>query len=132
MLDPEAVASGVCRALVPGGRFVGEMGGEGNIAVLRAGVREELTARGYPVPAADPQWYPSVEAFNRVYSRAGFADIQAEIIPREPDLPSGVAAWVRPFRAGWMDAARVPDAEPADVGAAVGRAPALKPKRPQA
>src|SRR3546814_14057558 len=97
------------------------MGGEGNIAVLRAGVREELTARGYPVPAADPQWYPSVEEFNRVYSRAGFADIKAEIIPRETDLPSGVAAWVRTFRAGWMAAARVPDEEQADVAEAVER-----------
>src|SRR3546814_11712581 len=97
------------------------MGGEGNIAVLRAGVREELTARGYPVPAADPQWYPSVEEFNRVYSRAGFADIKAEIIPRETDLPSGVAAWVRTFRAGWMDADRVPDEEQADVAEAVER-----------
>ncbi|HEY9552211.1 class I SAM-dependent methyltransferase [Allosphingosinicella sp.] len=130
MLDPEAVASGVFRALVPGGRFVGEMGGEGNIAVLRAGVREELTARGYPVPAADPQWYPSVEEFNRVYSRAGFADIKAEIIPRETDLPSGVAAWVRTFRAGWMDAARVPDEEQADVAEAVERRLALKLQRP--
>src|SRR3546814_20054087 len=102
------------------------MGGEGNIAVLRAGVREELTARGYPVPAADPQWYPSVEEFNRVYSRAGFADIKAEIIPRETDLPSGVAAWVRTFRAGWLDAARVPDAEQADVAEAVERRLALK------
>src|SRR3546814_17072970 len=59
MLDPEAVASGVFRALVPGGRFVGELGGEGNITVSRAGVREEQTARGYPVPADDPYWLPS-------------------------------------------------------------------------
>src|SRR3546814_13649153 len=100
MLDPEAVASGVFRALVPGGRFVGEMGGEGNIAVLRAGVREELTARGYPVPAADPQWYPSVEDFTRVYRRAGFADLTAGTIPRETDLQSRGAAGVTPPPAG--------------------------------
>src|SRR6185369_4275006 len=63
MLDAKAVAGGVFRALKPGGRFVGEMGGDGNVATLRKGLREELTARGYPVPAEDPQWYPSVAAF---------------------------------------------------------------------
>ena len=130
MLDPEAVASGVFRALVPGGRLVGEMGGEGNIAILRAGIPEELKARGYPVPAADPQWYPSIDEFSRIYSRAGFADIKAEIIPRETDLPSGVAAWVRTFRTGWMDAAQVPDREQAEVAAAVEERLASRLQRP--
>lgn len=130
MLDPEAVASGVFRALVPGGRFVGEMGGEGNIAILRAGIREELKARGYPVPAADPQWYPGIDEFSRIYSRAGFVDIKAEIIPRETDLPNGVAAWVRTFRTGWMDAAKVPDREQAEVAAAVEQRLASRLQRP--
>ena len=128
ILDPEAVARGVFRALRPGGRFVGEMGGEGNIAALRAGIREELTTRGYPVPPADPQWYPSVEEFSRIYGRAGFTEIEARIIPRETDLPNGVAAWVKTFRTGWLDAARVPDEEQAEVAAAVERrlAPRLR------
>jgi SAM-dependent methyltransferase len=130
MLDSEAVASGVFRALVPGGRFVGEMGGDGNIAILRAAIREELTERGYPVPTADPQWYPSVEEFGRIYARAGFADIKAEIFPRETDLPHGVAAWVRTFRAGWMDSARVPDDEQTEVAEAVERRLASKLQRP--
>ena len=39
MLDPDAVAEGVFSMLKPGGRFVGEMGGQGNIAALRTGIR---------------------------------------------------------------------------------------------
>ncbi|MGE0775989.1 MAG: trans-aconitate 2-methyltransferase, partial [Sphingomonadaceae bacterium] len=54
MLDSEAVARGVFRALKPGGRFVGEMGGQGNVATLRAGLRAELLRRGYKVPDEDP------------------------------------------------------------------------------
>ena len=130
MLDPEAVARGVFRALRPGGRFAGEMGGEGNIAILRSGIRAELTQRGYPVPANDPQWYPSVEEFTRVYERAGFAHIQARIIPRETDLPNGVAAWVRTFRSGWMDAAQVPDDEQPTVARAIERRLAPQLQRP--
>ena len=130
MLDPEGVASSVFRALRPGGRFVGEMGGEGNIAILRSGIREELTLRGYSVPPADPQWYPGVAAFSRVYASAGFSELEARIIPRQTDLPNGVAAWVRTFRAGWMDAAGVPDDEQAEVAAAVERRLAPKLRRP--
>ena len=130
MLDPGAVSSGVARALVPGGRFAGEMGGEGNIATLRAGIRAELTGQGYPIPADDPQWYPGAEEFTRVYARAGFTAIEARIIPRETDLPNGVAAWVKTFRTGWLDAARVPEDEQAQVAAAVERRLAPKLQRP--
>jgi SAM-dependent methyltransferase len=130
MLDPEAVARGVFRSLRHGGRFVGEMGGEGNIATLRAGIRAELTKRGYEVPAEDPQWYPSVEAFTRIYERAAFRDIDAQIIPRETDLPSGVAEWVKTFRAGWLDVAGVPEDERAEVADAVERRLAPHLQRP--
>lgn len=119
MLDQDAVAEGVFRALKPGGRFVGELGGEGNLATLRAGLRAELGERGYSLPPADPQWYPSVAAFGAVYERAGFTAIRAEILPRETDLPHGVAAWVKTFRTGLMDSANVPAAEQADIAAAV-------------
>lgn len=130
MLDPDAVARGLFRALVPGGRFAGEMGGEGNIEWIRAGFRQELEARGYPVPPADPQWYADVDEFTRVYERAGFTDIEARIIPRETDLPGGIAEWVLTFRAGLMDAARVPADEQAEVAAAVERRLAPRLRRP--
>jgi SAM-dependent methyltransferase len=108
MLDPDAVASGVYQMLKSGGRFAGEMGGLGNIAALRAGIREELSERGYVLPADDPQWYPGVEEFVRLYACAGFAAIDARLIPRPTPLPSGVAGWVKTFRAGWLDVAGVP------------------------
>jgi SAM-dependent methyltransferase len=111
MLDRDWVAAGVFRALRPGGRFVGEMGGAGNVAVLRSGIRAVLTERGYPVPAEDPQWYPSVDEFSQVYGKAGFVDIDARLIPRPTPLPNGAAAWLTTFRAGFMDQASVPDAE---------------------
>ena len=119
MLDRDAVAAAIFRALKPGGRFAGEMGGEGNIAILRQGIRAELSERGYPVPAQDPQWYPSPEEFGRVYGAAGFVGIDARIIPRETDLASGIAEWVKTFRAGWFDAAQVPEADREEVAVAI-------------
>ena len=119
MLDPDAVASGVFAVLKPGGRFVGEMGGEGNIATLRKGIRDELTERGYPVPAEDPQWYPAVEQFVRLYACAGFTAINAQLIPRPTPLPAGVAGWVKTFRSGWLDVAEVPESAREEVADAI-------------
>jgi len=119
MLDPDAVASGIFAALKAGGRFVGEMGGEGNLAILRQGLRDELTGRGYAMPAQDPAWYAGVEEFTRLYLTAGFETIRAELIERPTPLPGGLADWVTTFRAGLMDVAMVPEWERTDVAAAV-------------
>lgn len=129
MLDGSAVAAGVYRALKPGGRFVGEMGGQGNVATLRAGIRAELTKRGYQVLAEDPQWYPAPEEFVAIYKAAGFTDIEAQLIPRLTPLPDGVAGWLRVFRAGFMDSAGVADADQSEIAQAV--EPALAPKLQQ-
>lgn len=121
MLDPGAVARGVFALLRPGGRFVGEMGGAGNIAILRAGIRAELTTRGYALPAVDPQWYASPEEFRAVYEDAGFADVRAELIDRPTPLPTGIAGWVKTFRAGWFDVAGVAPHDHDEIAAAVAR-----------
>ena len=121
MLDRVAVAAAIFRALKPGGRFAGEMGGMDNIAILRRGIRDELTERGYPVPIEDPQWYASPEQLQRVYGAAGFIDMDARIIPRQTELASGIAEWVKTFRAGWLDAADVPEADRDEVAAAIER-----------
>lgn len=128
MLDPDAVARGIFRALRDGGRFVGEMGGEGNLAILRRALRDELTERGYEMPGQDPAWYASVEGFTRLYRLAGFEDVRAQLIERPTPLPGGIADWVRTFRAGLMDVAMVPEWERGDVAAAVEAraAPALR------
>ncbi len=119
MLDPDAVASGIFTALREGGRFVGEMGGEGNLFTLRTALRDELTARGYAMPAQDPAWYAGVEEFARLYVTAGFSEVHAELIPRPTPLPGGAADWVKTFRAGVMDVAMVPEFERDDIAAAV-------------
>jgi trans-aconitate methyltransferase len=119
MLDGAAVAKGVFAALRPGGRFVGEMGGQGNIATLRAALHAELNERGYATQNSDPQWYAAPDEFVAIYEAAGFTDISATLIPRPTPLPAGVAGWLRTFRTGFLDAAGVPDEEQGDVAQAV-------------
>lgn len=125
MLDGAAVAAGVYSALRPGGRFVGEMGGAGNVRALRVALNAELVARGYALPESDQQWYPSVEEFGAIYSSAGFTEIDARLMDRPTPLPAGPAGWFRTFRSGYCDMIGVPvEAREAIFTAAEARMPA--------
>jgi len=119
VLDKERAARAIWFALKAGGRFAGEMGGEGNLAVLRQALDDELVARGFGPPTFAANWYPSVEEFVALYEAAGFHDIDARLIERPTVLDHGVAAWVLTFRAGWLDRAGVPDAERQTIADAV-------------
>ena len=59
MRDAEAVIDGVWQALVPGGRFVGEFGGAGNVARIQAALIAALDRRGLDGRSADPWYFPS-------------------------------------------------------------------------
>ncbi len=121
MLDKVAVARGVFAALKPGGRFVGEMGGEGNVATIWAAVRAELAARGHDARPQDTHWYPSLADFTETYAAAGFVDIGARLIPRPTPLPTGGAVWVRTFRSGLFDADCIAADEQTEIAEAVQR-----------
>jgi SAM-dependent methyltransferase len=119
VLEKEQAARAIFRALKPGGRFAGEMGGEGNLAKLREALDEELIIRGYVPPVEASNWYASPEEFAAVYEAAGFEQIDARLIERPTPIEHGVAQWVTTFRRGWLDRAQVPEQERAVIGAAV-------------
>ena len=119
VLQKEQAARAIYRALKPGGRFAGEMGGEGNIARLQQVVDEEMILRGYAPPVEAHNWYASPEEFAAVYEAAGFREIDARLIERPTPLSHGVAAWVTTFRKGWLDRAGVPEDERLDLAKSV-------------
>ena len=119
VLQKEQGARAIFRALKSGGRFAGEMGGEGNIRKLRDALDEELIIRGYVPPVEASNWYASPEEFAAIYEAAGFKEIDARLIERPTPIEHGVAEWVTTFRKGWLDHAGVPEEERAQIGAAV-------------
>ncbi len=119
VLDKERAARAIWFALKPGGRFAGEMGGEGNLAKLRLALDDELVARGYGPPTYAANWYPGVEEFVALYESVGFKDLDARLVERPTQLDHGVAAWVLTFRAGWLDRAGVPPQERQAIADAV-------------
>jgi SAM-dependent methyltransferase len=119
VLEKEQAARAIFRALKPGGRFAGEMGGEGNIARLQQVVDEELILRGYAPPVEAHNWYPAPEEFAALYEAVGFREIDARLIQRPTPIPHGIANWVLTFRKGWLDRAGVPEEERPDLAACV-------------
>jgi SAM-dependent methyltransferase len=119
VLDKERAARAIWFALKHGGRFAGEMGGEGNLAMLREALDAELVIRGYVPPLEASNWYASPEEFTDVYETAGFKDIDVRLIDRPTPLEHGMAAWVTTFRRGWLDRAEVPEEEREGIAAAV-------------
>jgi len=119
VLAKEQAAAAIFRALRPGGRFVGEMGGEGNLEKLREALDDELIGRGYRPPSEAGNWYASPEEFAEVYEEAGFRDVDARLIERPTPIDHGIAAWVTAFRKGWLDRALVPEGERAEIADAV-------------
>jgi SAM-dependent methyltransferase len=104
MRNPEAVISGVWRALRPNGRFVAEFGGHGCVAKIKKALVGALNRRGLDGEAAVPWYFPTIEEYSMLLKSAGFSISTIALIPRPTPLPGDVT---ETSRAGWKLLARV-------------------------
>ncbi len=94
MVDPDAVIRGVHRALKPGGRFVGEFGGHGNVAAITVAILAVLERRGTDGAAISPWYFPTARAYQARLEAHGFEVSSAELIPRPTPLPTDMEGWL--------------------------------------
>ncbi len=97
MPDAEAVVAGVARALKPGGRFVGEMGGHGNVASIVVALHAARRLHGFPAENGFAWYFPTAQAYAALLRRHGFTLREAQLIPRPTRLPTGMAGWLATF-----------------------------------
>jgi SAM-dependent methyltransferase len=97
MKDTDAVVRGVRAALRPGGRFVGEFGGFGNVAAICVAIYAVLARRGLNGPDLTPWTFPTAEEFRASLERAGFQPLSVDLIPRPTSLPTDMAGWLQTF-----------------------------------
>jgi SAM-dependent methyltransferase len=97
MKEPEKVVRGVHRVLKPGGRFVGEFGGRGNVERIRSALHAALRRRGIDPKAVDPWYYPSAEDYAQLLADAGFTVAYIELIARPTKLPGEITSWLETF-----------------------------------
>jgi len=104
MRPPEAVLAGVRRALRPGGRFVGEMGGHNNTAAIIVALSAVFGRRGLDAHRLSPWYFPSAAAYRSKLGEAGFAVQEIRIIPRPTMLPTSIEAWLETFAGAFFGA----------------------------
>jgi trans-aconitate methyltransferase len=102
--DQPALLRGVAQALKPGGRFVAEMGGHGNIAAIRVALHAALAHHGLAELMAADNYFPTVAEYRGLLESHGFAVDAIELVPRPTPLPTGMRAWLIMFRRGVFEA----------------------------
>ena len=102
---PEAadVIGNVRRLLRDGGRFVGELGGAGNIAVVRQALHQALHDRGINAALRDPWFFPTADAYHRLLKAHGFQVTEIRLFPRPIPLPGPLSRWMDTFAATFLD-----------------------------
>lgn len=98
--------SAIYRSLRPGGRFVAEMGGMGNIAAIRVALSAVLAPLGLDAEALAASFYPSPAHYRSLLEAAGFTVQTIDLIPRPtplPNGPDGMTIWLETFRNGVLD-----------------------------
>ncbi|MDF2759055.1 MAG: Methyltransferase type 11 [Thermomicrobiales bacterium] len=108
MSPPQEVAAAVARALKPGGRFVAEMGGKGNIATITGAIYQALAEEGISREQVRNPWYfPSIGEYGSLLEEAGFDVVFMQLFDRPTpldDCPNGVADWLRMFGGAFLAA----------------------------
>jgi len=100
----DEMLSEVHRVLKPGGRFVAEMGGHGNIAAIRVALMAVLERHGFAGAEDGVNYYPTSEEYTRRLERHGFRVERMALIPRPtPLIRTGMAGWLQTFRRGVLD-----------------------------
>ncbi len=98
MTNAEAVVQGVARALKPGGRFVAEFGGHGNVAAICTAMRAVGLKRGGDLAIANPWFFPAPAVYQALLEREGFTVKRIGLFPRPTSLPTGMGEWLKLFR----------------------------------
>jgi len=104
MLDADAVIDGVARALKQGGRFVGEMGGSGNVEKIAKALTEVLQRRGIDAEALWPWYFPGPEEYQGRLEKVGFEVDFIALIDRPTPLPGDIEGWLETFAESFLKA----------------------------
>lgn len=98
---PEAAAACIAKALRPGGRFVAEFGGRGNVRTIESAIHSVTNRMGQPL--TESLWYfPSIAEYAAVLEQAGLEVTFATLFDRPTPLSGedGLRNWIRMFCGG--------------------------------
>lgn len=109
MKRPEAVLAGIWQALRPGGRFVAEMGGAGNVESVVTAAADILNDAGYDAQAFNPWFFPTVEQYRALLEQQGFEVEFIKLFERPTPQGGDIVHWLRLFAQSFASA--LPEAD---------------------
>jgi trans-aconitate methyltransferase len=91
---PAAAAQCIYQALKPGGRFIAEFGGKGNVQQIIEAMNQALAE-----PEYNPWYFPSIGEYSTLLEQAGFKVNYAALFPRPTKLEGeqGLVNWIEMF-----------------------------------
>ncbi|MBD1381821.1 class I SAM-dependent methyltransferase [Metabacillus arenae] len=90
MKQAEKVIESVKQALYPGGRFVAEFGGKGNVQTVIRGITEVLSQEyGIHATKRNPWYFPSIGEYSTLLEKNGFKVSYAHHFDRPTPLTDG-------------------------------------------
>ncbi|WP_047864440.1 class I SAM-dependent methyltransferase [Rubrobacter aplysinae] len=94
----------VRRVLRPGGRFVAELGGRGNVRTIERAIEEALAERVISSADRNPWYFPSLAEYAGLLEEAGFEVRYAVLFDRPTPLgEEGIEGWLRVFAGSFFE-----------------------------
>ncbi|MEC4817977.1 MAG: methyltransferase domain-containing protein [Scytonema sp. PMC 1069.18] len=99
--EAEEAVVGIARALKPGGRFVAEFGGKGNIQAIVSAIANVMQSVSHPdTLKLNPWYFPSIGEYGSLIEKHGlqliFATLFERLTPLE-DKEQGIQNWLKMF-----------------------------------
>jgi len=106
--DQAGLAATIWRALKPGGRFVAEFGGKGNLRAVREALKRAMTGAGHQVNYdALARYYPTIGDYATLLESSGFRMTYAAHFERPTRLENGergLRDWLATFADNVLEA----------------------------
>lgn len=99
--QPEKVIAGVWKSLKPGGRFVAEFGGKGNINLIQTALKQAICKENSTFEEVfNPNYFPSIAEYGSLLEKQGFELTYATLFNRPTPLDGeqGIVNWLKMFR----------------------------------
>jgi trans-aconitate methyltransferase len=98
--EPVRLTMRIYHMLKPGGRFVGEFGGQGNLQRLLAALTAAVDAAGLSLRPINSWYFPSEQEYRKLLEQHGFRSVAVTLFDRSTPLEGGeegLQAWMGMF-----------------------------------
>ncbi len=105
MKNPSKVIDHIRDILLPGGRFVAEFGGKGNVQTVINALERALSELGINMQNKNPWYFPSIGEYASLLEKQGFSVTYALHFSRPtimPDGDRGIDHWLNGFAGSYL------------------------------